>query len=406
MKAILGIFSFSLWAIALGSWPTAALAQATTPAPCTFLSQGNIAGFLPGGAATRATILQRTIRCLQASGKLQTSGAPDNGDNFITFDPPRSISTIPSGITPDGAIIGYFSNASGVQHGFLRTTIGTFVTLDPPGSVFTQPTSINSAGEITGSYCDTASCAPYHGFVLDRNGTFTTFDAPLASFGILPGLTNPGGPPPDINPAGEIAGTYLVSTPSSAEHGFLRASNGAFTTIDAPGSTSTEVLAINPSGVIVGDFSNSTTFLTGLGFVLTPDGSFTTIDVPGSCPGNTVPSGGINPRGAIVGTFADPTCSTVHGYLRAPNGALSIFDPPNSTYTSPFAINPAGLVTGYFVDAGGVFHGFLRSPDGAITTFDVPGSFGTAGFEINPAGVIIGSYFDANGALHGFARIP
>jgi hypothetical protein len=78
--------------------------------------------------------------------------------------------------------------------------------------------------------------------------------------------------------------------------------------------------------------------------------------------------------------------------------------PPGSTNTSPFAINSAGAVAGYFVTTAE--HGFLRAPDGAITTFDPPGSFGTFAFEINPAGVITGSYLDASGAIHGFLRIP
>jgi hypothetical protein len=56
------------------------------------------------------------------------------------------------------------------------------------------------------------------------NGTFTTFDEPSGSY-----IT-----PPDINPSGEIAGSYFDA--NGNEHGFLRA-GGGLTTIDAPGST-------------------------------------------------------------------------------------------------------------------------------------------------------------------------
>src|SRR6266480_3286630 len=31
--------------------------------------------------------------------------------------------------------------------------------------------------------------------------------------------------------------------------------------------------------------------------------------------------------------------------------------------TLPFAINPAGMVIGYYIDAGDARHGFLRTPD-------------------------------------------
>ena len=42
--------------------------------------------------------------------------------------------------------------------------------------------------------------------------------------------------------------------------------------------------------------------------------------------------------------------------------------------TIPGSINPAGVVTGSYVDASGLNHGFLRASDGAITVFDVPGA--------------------------------
>jgi hypothetical protein len=54
---------------------------------------------------------------------------------------------------------------------------------------------------------------------------------------------------------------------------------------------------------------------------------------------------------------------------------ITTFDAPGSTYTIPLGINPAGVTTGYYYDAGFVAaHGFLRAPDGTITTFDAPGA--------------------------------
>jgi hypothetical protein len=35
-------------------------------------------------------------------------------------------------------------------------------------------------------------------------------------------------------------------------------------------------------------------------------------------------------------------------------------------------INPAGTITGFYVDTNTVYHGFLRARDGTITTFDAP----------------------------------
>ena len=275
MKVNLRVLSVLLLTVLIGSWPTHSSAQAASPAACALSSGGNIPGSF-GGMAFRATVLRRTFQCLHASGKLPATGAPATGNRFITFDPPGSTSTWPSGITPDGTIAGYFFDGSGMQHGFVRAPNGSFTTFDPPGSTMTQPTSISPLAEIAGTYCDSVVCG--HGFVRAANGAFTTFDAPGGE--IPPGLYNPGGPPPSINPAGAIAGTFLVPGAGLGEHGFLRADSGAFTTIDVPGALFTEVLDINPSGVIVGDFCNATTCFTG--FLRAPDGSFTAIPTPGA----------------------------------------------------------------------------------------------------------------------------
>jgi hypothetical protein len=75
----------------------------------------------------------------------------------------------------------------------------------------------------------------------------------------------------------------------------------------------------------------------------------------------------------------------VHGYLRAPNGTFTVFDPPLSGDTTPTAINPDGAVTGLFFTAGSFeAHGFLRAPNGTFTTFDPLGSTYTRPTAINP----------------------
>ena len=95
-----------------------------------------------------------------------------------------------------------------------------------------------------------------------------------------------------------------------------------------------------------------------------------------------------------------------HGFVRARNGTITVFDVPGAG-TGPFqgtdvaGINPAGVTEGSYVDSSGVGHGFVRSPSGAITTFDVPGAGtgsgqGTFPANINPAGAITGTYIDAS----------
>jgi hypothetical protein len=322
---------------------------------------------------------------------------------FVTFDPPGSIFTVPTRINNAGTIMGVYVDASGFRHGFLRTHSGAFTTLDVPGSTFTQATDISPAGTVTGGYID--SGGNFHGFLRTRGGTFTTFDSPSGFIGTSFYVFQ--GPPPSINPSGRIAGTFFEPTVTETARGFMREKDGAFIRIDVPGSLFTEVLYINPAGVIVGDSCNLTTCFTG--FLRTPDGGFTTIEVPGACFGSTIPTGGVNPAGAVTGNWTDgANCDVPHGYLRAPDGTITTFDIPgiSSITLQPQDINPQGAITGYFFDAPFTFHGFLRTISGAITTIDVPGSTGTAPAAIDPANRITGYFTDAAFGFHGFLFIP
>jgi hypothetical protein len=69
-----------------------------------------------------------------------------------------------------------------------------------------------------------------------------------------------------------------------------------------------------------------------------------------------------------------------HGFLRAPNGAFTTFDPKGSTDTLPAGfsgLSSFGKVTGSYIDSTGVAHGFLRLSKRTITPFDPKGSTGT-----------------------------
>jgi hypothetical protein len=87
------------------------------------------------------------------------------------------------------------------------------------------------------------------------------------------------------------------------------------------------------------------------------------IGLPGT---ETIPTGGINPAGAIAGGFSHGVM--LHRYLQTPDGTFTTFDPPGSIYTSPTAINPAGAITGVHNDADGGFYSFVRAQNGVIVT--------------------------------------
>ncbi len=135
-------------------------------------------------------------------------------------------------------------------------------------------------------------------------------------------------------------------------------------------------------------------------------GNFISFDAPGAGTGSgqgTYPSS-INPAGAITGHYVDAN-SLSHGFLRASNGIITTFDVPgdvNGTY--PSSINPAGAITGTYYDANFVGHGFLRAKNGTFITFDAPGAVATFPYSINPEAAITGFYADVNDASHGFLR--
>jgi hypothetical protein len=248
----------------------------------------------------------------------------------------------------------------------------------------------------------------------------TTFDAPGA--GTAP---NQGTFPSGMNLFGAITG--FIRDTNSARHGFLRARDGTFTIFDDPAagtcSTScgtigpgqgTRAYAINLFGEITGFYTDNSGRCHG--YVRAANGTFTQIDAPdagtGPFPQGTFPSEftpmGINLLGGITGFYVDAN-AVQHGFVRAPGGTISEFDPTGSVFTNPNAIDDVGEITGFYVDASGVGHGFLRTLGGTITTLDAPGAGtgagqGTFGVGLTLNREIEGVYVDANGVLHGFVR--
>jgi uncharacterized membrane protein len=192
-----------------------------------------------------------------------------------------------------------------------------------------------------------------------------------------------------------------------------------FITFDVPAAVyGTVPIGINPAGTIAGYYIDTAPPFgyTFHGFLRTRDGTISTFDAPGGVNGTlpggaTVNEGGpcIDPAGAITGTYLDAS-NVYHGFLRARNGTFTTFDVPGAVNgTNGQAINPNGAIMGYHFEASGGAHGFLRDRDGTFTTFDAPGAvFGTVPLGFNPEGTITGYYTDALGFFgpidHGFLR--
>ncbi len=270
-------------------------------------------------------------------------------------------------ISPGGDIVGFYTNNSAQCHGFVRSKQGVFTQIDAPDagtgpfpqgtfpSEFT-PMGINGASQITGFYVDASGTQ--HGFVRDQQAKIIEFDPPGSI------LTNPNA----IDGSGNITGFYFDA--NFVGHAFLRDQHGTFTTIDAPGAdmtgdgNGTFGVGLTSDGYVEGVYVDVSGVLHG--FLWSKKGSITTYDVPGagSGPGQgTLPESNNNP-GDIAGNYLDGN-GVDHGFLRDhSHGAFSTFDVPGmgtgpGQGTIPLSNNDGNTMTGQAIDANNVTHGFV-----------------------------------------------
>jgi hypothetical protein len=120
-------------------------------------------------------------------------------------------------------------------------------------------------------------------------------------------------------------------------------------------------ISINPAGEIAGSYLDANNV--GYGFVRAPGGTFTTFAVPGQGTGEYqgVVVNNNNPNGAVAGWYVDAK-NLGHGFVRTQGGAITTFDPPGADSTIVTGLNPAGLMTGYAWDTNMVAHGFVAIP--------------------------------------------
>jgi hypothetical protein len=345
---------------------------------------------------------------------------------FTTIDPTGSTYTTTTDINPAGAVTGYYQDAGGLYHGFLRAPDGTITTFQDPNAGTTPydegtwALGINPAGVIVGCYFDSSDVT--HGFLLAPDlTTFTEIDVTAAGTGPNQGTYAEG-----INPAGTIVGAYIDT--NTVYHGFVRDPHGAITPFDAPGACSsgascswygTYPQSISPAGEITGYYLDAGGVYHG--FVRDPWGRIMTFNArdAGTESGDGTQANSINLWGVITGYYIDAN-NVSHGFLRDPVGWITTFDAPAACSsgpscswggTFPVSINAVGEITGYYFDANHASHGFLRDIFGRITPFDDPDAvtspyLGTAAYSINPGGVITGSYYGEGYVVHGFLRTP
>src|SRR5262249_38365274 len=191
------------------------------------------------------------------SAMLGLGPAASEEPTFTTIDFPGAVLTQTFDINAGGDIVGRYNDTAGKSHGFLLSQ-GSFSTIDPPGATgvnlsppctapqgpaatATRAAGINPSGDIVGRYTDAAGVT--HGFLLSQ-GAYTTLDFPGAIYTQAIG----------VNPAGEIVGDYI--DPNCSTHSFLL-SQGVFASLDLPGAVFTRANKINPEGHIVGLYATA-----------------------------------------------------------------------------------------------------------------------------------------------------
>jgi hypothetical protein len=147
------------------------------------------------------------------------------------------------GVNNANLAVGFYNDIHGVSHGYtydIATKTFSADINDPNASTTiggTVTAAINNSDEIAGFYTDTSG--NIDGF-LDVGGTFTTVDAPGSTETELLGLNDKG-----------IADGFTVI--DDVQHGLLFDSlTDTFTILDPPGSTATTLNGLNDAGQLVG----------------------------------------------------------------------------------------------------------------------------------------------------------
>jgi len=99
-----------------------------------------------------------------------------SADNRMTLiDYPNAGGTWPWGINSRGDIVGYYTGADNINHGFLLNG-GQYTAIDYPGSAVTLIHGISPQGDVVGEFGATTT-SPHRGFLLGAELAKVTLSA-------------------------------------------------------------------------------------------------------------------------------------------------------------------------------------------------------------------------------------
>jgi len=297
------------------------------------------------------------------------------------------------------AIVSFGTSANG-------SPMYSFETLDNPGDpMFNQLLGINSLASptIVGYFGD-GTISPNKGYTLSPPASYSNENFPGSVQTQVVGITP--------NGASTTVGFYVDGAGNN--FGFVK-QGGSFTSVSDPstpaGPSVNQLLGVNDNNQAVGFYVDASGNNQGYIYNLVTK-AFTAINLPGSFNATSVTATGINDAGVITGYFTNAGGATL-GFIDDA-GTFSQFNDPGGSDTMFLGINSSDEVVGSFVDGGGNTDGLLFSfgPD-SFATIDDPLSsstpaFGVAGTTINGinnAGDLVGFYSDGTN-VNGFLATP
>jgi hypothetical protein len=312
----------------------------------------NASGIIAGYYLNSNAVPTAYIRT--AGGQYTSFQAPGAG-----IGPNLQQGTTPYEITDGGAIGGEYEDGKYVYHGFVRYARGSYLTYEAPWAsqipndtvdqgTFTD--AINSSVDTAGFYYNAQGY--YHGFIRYSNGSFVQV---IPSGSVISYVCEGD----CLNNSGTSAGNY--AGPGGIVRGFVRSAAGSITTIAKPGAVITVINGINNRNRVTGDYVDTSDVTWS--FILGANQKRIVFQDPKASAtyGNGTAALAINDAGAVAGIYADAQ-GVVHGFSRSQTGQFSQFDPTGSVETVPFNISASGTVTGYWYDSLGQVHGLIWRP--------------------------------------------
>ncbi len=315
--------------------------------------------YVVGLAVATMAIMAATTPLLGA----QAAGS-DQPYAFKTIDATNGASTWVMANNASGEIVGYYSDANKVFHGFLLRA-GAFTTLDFPGNdvAWTQVAAINDAGDTAGIYSlkSPAPAGNVHGFLRTSAGEWSTQDYPEGTHLMAGGAYG-------ILADGTVVGCFHDGNPPTAMFGYAKGPGGATSFNYPPDAPFAMHYGVTPDGkTVVGGYllgKNQPDNWHGYVF---DSGNVVSFDVPGKAGTQAM---GISPGRSVVGVYKVLAGTTwfAHGFVANTRGSLdptgwsfAMVDVPGAAQTIVRSLNANGELAGYYVDAGGATHGFLAT---------------------------------------------